>query len=62
MTCRRGFEDRWATGLLTPPGPYLLRGYGDSHNLRIAESAHLLPTIFDFGLTTENLEPTKQIS
>jgi hypothetical protein len=37
-----------------PPGPsssspYLLRTYGDSHNPRIGQSAHLLPTIFEFG-------------
>jgi hypothetical protein len=43
-----------------PPGPFLLRpyllgGYGDSHNQRIAESAHKLPTIFDFGFSVRSV-------
>ena len=29
-------------------GPYLLSTYGDSHNPRVSQSAHLLPTYFDF--------------
>jgi hypothetical protein len=46
-----GFEDRWGHRAPSSSRPYLLRGYGDLHNLQIAQSAHLLPTIFGFGFT-----------
>jgi len=53
MLCRKGFEDRWVRG------PFLLRALFIRYLRRSAQSharqsAHLLPTIFDFGFPGSN--------